>query len=194
MWQDFPEGPLDNTPLADDVEDTLFVEPICKCSRCHDLVKQFSPKKNTFAGYSCINPLFTERLSPHQYFLCNRGIWAYLLDHRVWSKFTCFLFLFFSKSKVGGGRILTCMADSLNHNAERLRVDGFSTSKGPSRSLDTAGLPPSVRSRLRALTQRYALRGDELGWDLDLMKDDDHGITFLLHGKAGIGKTYIASK
>jgi hypothetical protein len=70
--------------LAFDLEDIAIVEPLCMCTRCRDLVREFSEKKKNFAGYSRINPQLTEQLSPHQYFLCNRGIWAFLLGPHKW--------------------------------------------------------------------------------------------------------------
>jgi hypothetical protein len=77
---------------------------------------------------------------------------------------------------------------------EKLRVDGFSKSSGPPKSLDTVGLPAASLSLLRDLTQRYILKDAELGWDSELMKDEGHGVAFLLHGKSGVDKKYTAGK
>jgi hypothetical protein len=58
---------------------------ICSCDRCEKLIYQHVVKPR-FAGYSHINPLVVEKLTDHQYFLCDRTVEAFVFKVRAWSK------------------------------------------------------------------------------------------------------------
>ena len=84
---DKPDGKLALPPppplLSDDVgQRSIGGIPTCFCKRCTTLnnVK----KKARFANYANINPMTTKELTPHQYFLCDRSVYGFVMKVRSW--------------------------------------------------------------------------------------------------------------
>lgn len=74
--------------LSTDIELQPGGSPICSCSRCVSIIYS-NPKKPKFSGYSRINPLIEgTTLTPHQFFLCDSMVEAFVFKLRDWSKFS----------------------------------------------------------------------------------------------------------
>jgi hypothetical protein len=67
------------------VDQKPSVLPICICSRCSAMdTERTKPAK--FERYNKIDMKTVTNLSAHQYFLCTRSVWAFILGIRSWSR------------------------------------------------------------------------------------------------------------
>jgi hypothetical protein len=85
-----PEDQEERRVLAENIPNTSVGPKICSCSRCERLVHKFAAK-NKFEGYGRVNPITTEILTDHQYFLCDSMVEAFLYNIREWSELSAML-------------------------------------------------------------------------------------------------------
>ncbi|KAK7424337.1 hypothetical protein QQX98_000605 [Neonectria punicea] len=156
---------------------------ICSCERCEDRIYRHAVKPK-FAGYSDINPLVVEELTDHQYFLCDQMVEAFLFKLRSW---------------------------------RFLHVDGFQEATFDKSLFDRLVMKNETKEYIQRLTQMY-IRGAsqptlqettyftkissvhkntrrkkaDTMWTADFIKGKGEGLTILLHGRPGVGKTYTA--
>ncbi|KAH8658138.1 P-loop containing nucleoside triphosphate hydrolase protein [Xylariales sp. PMI_506] len=156
---------------------------ICSCERCSDLIYS-QPRKPRFAGYGQINPLKQEGLTDHQYFLCDKMVESFTFKTRTW---------------------------------EKLHISGFKSAIFDKSLLDHLVMKESTKALIKDLTQMYIrdstypslqevhpyirienvhnhnkTKKTSATWSADFVQGKGEGLTFLLHGKPGIGKTYTA--
>jgi len=73
-----PDEPVDQKPS---------VLPLCNCDRCCDMeTERTRPAK--FEAYRKIELKKTTELTEHQYFICSRSTYAFILSIREWSEFS----------------------------------------------------------------------------------------------------------
>lgn len=88
-----PVQALEDNPPEDEENQPIIVDqkpsqlPLCSCARCSaiDCEKNRGAK---FQGYKRIAFKDASYLTEHQFFLCPRSIWAFVLSIRQWSKTT----------------------------------------------------------------------------------------------------------
>ncbi|KAH7139865.1 hypothetical protein B0J13DRAFT_505202 [Dactylonectria estremocensis] len=156
---------------------------ICSCESCEQLIYNHAVKPK-FAGYSTINPLALEKLTDHQYFLCDNMVEAFVFKTRSW---------------------------------EHLHISGFQECTFDKTLFERLVMKESTKDLVKNLTRMYIR--DNTGrsiqeekpfnkismvhkpstshkqtstWSADFIQGKGEGLTFLLHGKPGVGKTYTA--
>ncbi|SPO04177.1 uncharacterized protein DNG_06860 [Cephalotrichum gorgonifer] len=156
---------------------------ICSCKNCEETIYQHAvtPK---FKGYTSIGGLAREELTDHQYFLCDREVESFVFKTRSW---------------------------------ELLDVDGFQEPSFDSAHFERLVMKPSTKEFIKNLTQMYmressrsstreelaikkitqvhkspTLRKADTTWSADFVEGKGEGLTILLHGRPGVGKTYTA--
>lgn len=148
--------------LLDDVgEKTFGGNPNCFCKRCTKL--NSVKKKSKFADYARINPMTTKELTAHQYFLCDRSVYAFIMKVRTWHTLDVG---YFSEAKF-----------------DQDLVDGLVLEE------DARNLVKSLSTKYA----REDINGSPIDqWSADFVQGKGEGMIFLLHGKPGVGKTYTA--
>ncbi|KAI9163968.1 ATPase family AAA domain-containing protein [Paramyrothecium foliicola] len=155
---------------------------ICHCARCEELIYKRAVKPK-FAGYSHINPLTVESLTDHQYLLCDQMVEAFLFKTRSW---------------------------------QLLHIDGFNEPSYDNSLFSRLVMKESTKQLIKSLTQSYIREhGDttasaktftrvtqvhkartqkkvDSAWSADFIEGKGEGLTILLHGRPGVGKTYTA--
>lgn len=156
---------------------------ICSCNRCEELIYKHVAKPR-FEGYRHINPLVAEGLTDHQYFLCDNTVEAFLFKTRSW---------------------------------ELLNISGFEEPSFDKGLFERLVMKESTKDLIRNLTRMYIRDGtgsslqeekpfikisdvhkvahagkSRTTWSADFIQGKGEGLTFLLHGKPGVGKTYTA--
>lgn len=59
----------------------------CTCKNCEEAIYRHAVKPR-FDAYTKVNPLVTESLTDHQYFLCDQEVEAFVFKFRAWGKST----------------------------------------------------------------------------------------------------------
>jgi hypothetical protein len=77
-------GP-DAEDLAELVDQKPSELPLCDCSHCSTIESERT-KPAKFDGYKKIEMKKTTELTEHQYFICARSTWAFVLGIRDWSE------------------------------------------------------------------------------------------------------------
>jgi SpoVK/Ycf46/Vps4 family AAA+-type ATPase len=150
--------------ISDDVgERTIGGNPNCFCKRCTKL--NSVKKKSKFADYARINPMTTKELTPHQYFLCDRSVHAFIMKVRAWHTLDVGCF---SEPKFD-----TDLVDSLVLQE------------------DTRNLIKSLSKKYAREEMKEEVSPTDQ-WSADFVQGKGEGMIFLLHGKPGVGKTYTA--
>jgi hypothetical protein len=68
-------------------EDTSLNDSDCYCPAFDMLrFKKATSQKSKFSGYDSIFPETTDKLTPHEYFLCSYKIPAFVMKTREWGK------------------------------------------------------------------------------------------------------------
>ncbi|KAI1330016.1 P-loop containing nucleoside triphosphate hydrolase protein [Xylariaceae sp. FL0255] len=179
--------------LFDDVgPDLLYQAPhsshsqrLCDCSKCKELIYDFAVDQK-FIDYFGIQLGFVEQLTDHQYFLCDTRVPSFLFKHRDWRDLhiSGFREPFFDKTLFERlvlrdetkNLIRTLTHTYLNNNAE-----GNQTDEKLYQTMSTMAQNNSSRDR-----------NSEATWSADFIRGKGEGLSFLLHGKPGVGKTYTA--
>ncbi|KAI1744781.1 P-loop containing nucleoside triphosphate hydrolase protein [Xylaria scruposa] len=181
--QDIPSKEVDGLVMADmksyyahtsnkmrlmDTGDCRNWSSDCKCGACIRKMtneKDSSKTVSLFEDYNCITIERTENLTPHQYFLCHFEIPAFVFKTRTW---------------------------------ETLHVRDFSEPRFDEGLVNHLVMEPQRKQTLKALVKCF-VRTDKNGeplkgepWAADFIPGKGHGLTFLLHGRPGVGKTYTA--
>ncbi|KAF9880062.1 hypothetical protein CkaCkLH20_02016 [Colletotrichum karsti] len=159
---------------------------ICSCDDCErDIYKHAVTPR--FSDISNLNPHRLPDMSDELYFLCSPEIEAFVFKTRTW---------------------------------QLLHADGFQPATFEKNLFDRLVLSPETKDLIRNLTAMYIKNdlanqlptsdehlstqnittihkkspktGVETSWSTDFIKGKGEGLTFLLHGKPGVGKTYTA--
>ncbi|KAH7322621.1 hypothetical protein B0I35DRAFT_350094 [Stachybotrys elegans] len=160
---------------------------ICSCDHCTEHIYKYAVKPK-FAGYTEINPLLVEEMTDDQYFLCDWRVEAFLFKTRTWNL---------------------------------LHISGFSEPTYNRKLLENLVIKDSTKELIKNLTQMYVQKDpkksaqEQFGvvqlnmvhkakaevkqessaaWSADFIQGKGEGLTFLLHGKPGVGKTYTAAE
>ncbi|KAG8157941.1 hypothetical protein KVR01_012213 [Diaporthe batatas] len=138
----------------------------CVCSVCKQRsIKLETGTQTMFENYSKITRLRWSQLSDHQYLLCPSEVPAFVFKSRSWD--------IFHVNNFRDPQFQQDMINSLVTDEERVIT-------------------------LKALAQsfiRVNQDGDTIdrpAWTADFVKGKGTGMTFLLHGRPGVGKTYTA--
>ncbi|KAF2760974.1 P-loop containing nucleoside triphosphate hydrolase protein [Pseudovirgaria hyperparasitica] len=152
--------------ISDDVgERTIGGIPTCFCKRCVKL--NSSKKKSKFADYARINPMTQKELTPHQYWLCDRSVWGFIMKVRAWHRL-----------------------DAANFSAAKFDTTLMNDLVLAS---DTKNLIKLLSKKYARETPAPAADAPEADhWAADFVQGKGEGMIFLLHGKPGVGKTYTA--
>ncbi|KAH3910706.1 hypothetical protein HBH56_145150 [Parastagonospora nodorum] len=148
--------------------------PLCNCDRCCAMeTERTRPAK--FEAYKKIELKKTTGLTHHQYFICNRSTWAFILGIREWK----LLFIDgFSEPKwdlgLIDGLVLKSHYKDMLKDLSRMFVEQQLSKK-------SEGKPKEGGSAARPTP-----------WTADYIENKGKGLVFLLHGKPGVGKTYTA--
>ncbi|KAH7378244.1 hypothetical protein BKA66DRAFT_466882 [Pyrenochaeta sp. MPI-SDFR-AT-0127] len=160
------------TPEAVDQKPSVL--PLCSCTRCLSMESERTrPAK--FDGYKKIEMKKVTELTEHQYFICTRSTWAFVLGIREWK----LLFLEgFTEPKWDLGLIDSLVLkrhykDMLQNLSRMFIEQQQSISHNPAEHKET--------SNTRVVP-----------WTADYVENKGKGLVFLLHGKPGVGKTYTA--
>jgi len=74
-----------NKEYAEDIVDRkLSGTPYCFCKRCSSMQTE-AKKPAKFDGYMRIYPMKVDKLTDHQYFICDRSSLAFIFHIREWS-------------------------------------------------------------------------------------------------------------
>lgn len=202
IWQQKERKPL--SPR--DVRHPSGPHNICTCKTCQETIYQHATKPK-FSDYTNVNPLIVESLTEHQYFLCDQMVEAFLFKLRSWRRFG------HPKHARPRTRVLT------GHHVEFLHIDGFREATFGSGLFDNLVLKNSTKDLIKDLTQMYigdscqpvsradrglkkvtqvhkfsGQRKADTKWSADFVEGKGEGLTILLHGRPGVGKTYTAGK
>ncbi|KAK1995570.1 P-loop containing nucleoside triphosphate hydrolase protein, partial [Colletotrichum falcatum] len=156
---------------------------ICTCSHCEKEIYSHAVNPR-FTDWIDMNPLTVEGLTDTQYFLCDSEVETFLFKTRSW---------------------------------EKLHIDGFEPSTFDTTLFERLVLQSDTKELIRNLTAMYirdnsrpapqddsgytkvsavhkkALQSKgETTWSADFIEGKGEGLTFLLHRKPGVGKTYTA--
>ncbi|KAI8654379.1 AAA domain-containing protein [Fusarium sp. Ph1] len=175
----FPRHPEDRKILIDSIAHPSSPLKICSCEKCEERIYRHAVKPK-FVGYSNINPQSVETLTEHQYFLCDSIVEAFLFKAKSW---------------------------------RYLHVDGFQEASFDGPLFDDLVLKDSSKMYIQDLAKPY-IRGIQenkpqkqlrsgLGqihkpskqkqpWSPEATTIKGDGLTMLLHGRPGVGKSYTA--
>ncbi|KAI1372638.1 P-loop containing nucleoside triphosphate hydrolase protein [Hypoxylon crocopeplum] len=138
----------------------------CKCSVCKNKNANEDKKMvSLFEDYNYIAIETKEKLTPHQYFLCHFEMAAFVFRTRTW---------------------------------ETLHVGHFAEPEFDDGLINHLVMDPQRKRMLKSLAKSFARvnkHGETLErdpWAADFVEGKGYGITFLLHGRPGVGKTYTA--
>ena len=183
---------------------------ICSCDRCRELIYQCAVEPK-FLGYSPFDPDTVPDLTEHQYFICSRGVAAFVFKLRTWGEFHVV--------RRPQTMALTLGALMRQHLLEWLHVDGFQEPVFDRSLFDYLVLKDSTKELIKSLTEMYvkdsAAQSREEGkyytdittvhrrlkptrtqpmWSADFVQGKGDSLVFLLHGKPGVGRTYTAGR
>ncbi|RSM04913.1 hypothetical protein CEP52_006593 [Fusarium oligoseptatum] len=175
----FPRHPEDRKMLIDSIAHPSSPFKICSCDKCEERIYRHAVKPK-FVGYSNINPQNVETLTEHQYFLCDSIVEAFLFKAKTW---------------------------------RYLHVDGFQEASFDGPLFDDLVLKDSSKAYIQDLAKPY-IRGTQenkpqkqlrsgLGqihkpskqkqpWLPSGPTIKGDGLTILLYGQPGVGKSYTA--
>ncbi|RSM07893.1 hypothetical protein CDV31_008385 [Fusarium ambrosium] len=175
----FPRHPEDRKMLIDSIAHPSSPFKICSCDKCEERIYRHAVKPK-FVGYSNINPQNVETLTEHQYFLCDSIVEAFLFKAKTW---------------------------------RYLHVDGFQEASFDGPLFDDLVLKDSSKAYIQDLAKPY-IRGIQenkpqkqlrsgLGqihkpskqkqpWLPSGPTIKGDGLTILLYGQPGVGKSYTA--
>ncbi|EEU36409.1 uncharacterized protein NECHADRAFT_102062 [Fusarium vanettenii 77-13-4] len=175
----FPRHPGDRKILIDSIAHPSSPLKICSCDKCEERIYRHAVKPK-FVGYSNINPQNVETLTEHQYFLCDSIVEAFLFKAKSW---------------------------------RNLHVDGFQDASFDGPLFDDLVLKDSSKMYIQDLAKPYIRGAQEnkpqkqlrsgLGqihkppkqkqpWSPEATTIKGDGLTMLLHGRPGVGKSYTA--
>ncbi|KAI0437534.1 hypothetical protein F4803DRAFT_570718 [Xylaria telfairii] len=150
---------------------------ICTCDRCGDLIYKYGVAPR-FGGYFQINPRTVERLTDHQFFLCDRSTEAFLFKLRTWR----FQEARFDKTLFEG----LVLKEKTKTMIKDLTTMYFKN------NTDASSMDESLYTRLSTIHKMTSSEKKETSWSADFIQGKGESLTFLLHGKPGVGKTYTA--
>ncbi|KAF2091476.1 hypothetical protein K490DRAFT_32941 [Saccharata proteae CBS 121410] len=181
---DFPYNEIDGLVMADmeayysenprmrpelnlgSYKDTQNWVTDCTCAVCRGRKSMNKSRRNVvFEGSDNITLDLYDGLDDHQYFLCPFEIWSFIFRTRTW---------------------------------ESLHVDNFEEPHHEEDMIENLVMDPVRANTLKALaksfirTDRHGKKSQREPWTADFVKEKGHGLTFLLHGKPGVGKTCTA--
>ncbi|KAK7413655.1 hypothetical protein QQX98_007437 [Neonectria punicea] len=174
-----PRHPEERKVLIDSVAHPSSPLKICSCDKCKERIYRHAVEPK-FVGYSSIKLQNVEALTEHQYFLCDSMVEAFLFDTKTWRS---------------------------------LHVDGFQEASFDGPFFDDMVIKDSSKMYIQDLAKPY-IRGiqenrpqkqlrSSLGkihkpskqkqpWSTEATKIKGNGLTMLLHGRPGVGKSYTA--
>ncbi|KEY73453.1 hypothetical protein S7711_07482 [Stachybotrys chartarum IBT 7711] len=156
---------------------------ICSCEHCTEHIYKHAIKPR-FSGYQQINPLVIEELTDDQYFLCDWKVESFLFKTRTWE----FLHISGFEEPVFDKGLLERLVikDSTKELIKNLTQ--MYVSKAPVESAQQQ----LGAIRLNSVHKQALKEVSSVAWSADFIKGKGEGLTFLLHGKPGVGKTYTA--
>lgn len=184
--------------LDDDIQQTSRPLKICSCDKCEEQMYQHAVKSK-FIGYEEINPLETEELTEHQSFICDNMVECFLFKTRSWGEFT-----------------IPPVLLPNDFNLVNLHIDGIKQASFNMSLFDRLVMKEETKQLIMDLTRMYIRDGeggtDDGGgvksiaqvhkkasekkvdkiWSADAIRGKGEGLTMLLHGRPGVGKTYTA--
>lgn len=150
------------------------------CKECQAILDA-RQKKFRFAGYSKINPLKVESLTPHQYFLCATTVEAFFIKHREWRLLHVSGFKpMATDKKMLDTLVLEPHIKNMINGLTRKYLEGLRADEDLEENIQGFKI-----SDVSALSENHH-------WSADFVKGKGEGLIFLLHGKPGVGKTYTA--
>ncbi|KAM0279384.1 hypothetical protein ACHAQH_004649 [Verticillium albo-atrum] len=153
----------------------------CSCTRCDESVYQHVAKPK-FIGYETIVTLNVEDLTDHQYFLCDPSVETFLFKTRNWKRL-----------HVDGFKEPTFGVDLFD------RLVMKETTKQLIRNLTQMYIRDSVKpvlpeerlfTKISQVHKRAREKKVDTTWSADFVEGKGEGLTMLLHGRPGVGKTY----
>ncbi|KAI0186130.1 hypothetical protein EV127DRAFT_187542 [Xylaria flabelliformis] len=175
----FPE----ETEKLEDVAHNSTPLRICTCNRCRDLIYQHAVAPR-FGGYFQINPIAVERLTDHQFFICDKTVEAFLFNLRDWKSLhiSGFRDPHFDK---------TLFKRLVLRDQTKTMIDDLTTTYLKNNTGDYSA-DEEMYTRLSTVHKMVSSKKNGTSWSADFIQGKGEGLTFLLHGKPGVGKTYTA--
>jgi hypothetical protein len=162
--------------LSDDVgEKSLGKSPTCECKRCTELNAR--KKKARFADYARINPMTCKGMTPHQYWLCDRSVHAFIMKVRAWHTVDVG---FFSEARFNTELVDTLVLDEDTRTLVKALSSKYTREDVKSDNEESGSDDDSDSG------------SSQEEWAADFVQGKGEGMIFLLHGKPGVGKTYTA--
>ncbi|KAM0431481.1 hypothetical protein ACHAPT_005459 [Fusarium lateritium] len=175
----FPRHPEDRKVLIDTIAHPSSPLKICSCDKCEERIYRHAVKPK-FVGYSNINPQNVEALTEHQYFLCDSIVEAFLFKYKTWRSLHVDGF---QEAAFDG----SLFEDLVINDASKMYIQDLAKPyiKGPQEN--------EPQKQLRSgLGQAHKPSKQKKPWSTDSTKIKGEGLTMLLHGRSGVGKSYTA--
>ncbi|KAI1740428.1 hypothetical protein F4680DRAFT_419427 [Xylaria scruposa] len=173
----------DETEKLEDVAHNSSPLRICTCDRCRDLIYQHAVTPR-FGGYFQINPIAVEKLTDHQFFICDKSVEAFLFNLREWKTLhiSGFRDPHFDK---------TLFKRLVLRDETKTMIDDLTTTYLKNNTGDYSA-DEEMYTRLSTVHKMISSKKTGMSWSADFIQGKGEGLTFLLHGKPGVGKTYTA--
>lgn len=161
----------------------------CICDVCRKSIKLETEMDFILAEYCKTTRIVSPELSDHRYLLCPYEIPAFVFKTRTWGE-TLFQ-----------PRVVAVQLPTSNDIwLDTFHVRNFREPEFNQQMIDALVTDEDRVITLKALAQSFMRVNQDLdtidrpAWTADFVKGKGNGLTFLLHGRPGVGKTYTAGR
>ncbi|KAG8169340.1 hypothetical protein KVR01_000085 [Diaporthe batatas] len=176
------EADLQPATLVETVAHPTAPYRLCRCDLCEEYIYRniTTPK---FSGYSKFSPFAVEELTEHQYFLCDMEVHAFVFKLRIWEALHV--------TGVKEAEFDTALFEKLVLNEfTKKMIKDLTEMYIRDTAKPTTGNDTYIK--LTSVHKTIGPKEDVKTWSADFVRGKGEGLTILLHGKPGVGKTYTA--